>query len=143
MSRRAVGYVADHVLAARAPAERACRSFYFDVTLLEDYWVRRKYHHTMSASLIYALRRRSSALKKKGCKRAGRGTSASISRSRSRSSLGLSLLPSPGERLWTLNAVTVPEGVDDLAVRKGCCRPIRLRLAPASARSPARCGASA
>ncbi len=33
-----------------------CPSFYFDISLLEDYWLRRKYHHTICASLIYALR---------------------------------------------------------------------------------------
>src|SRR5437867_6544076 len=32
-----------------------CRSFYFDLSLLEDYWLRRKYHHTMSSALVYAL----------------------------------------------------------------------------------------
>src|SRR5262249_26677769 len=32
--------------------------------------------------------------------------------------LGLGLLPRDGERLWTLNAVRVPEGVDEAAVRK-------------------------
>ena len=40
------------VFTPRALARKVpCRSFYFDVALLEDYWVRRKYHHTMSASL--------------------------------------------------------------------------------------------
>ena len=33
-----------------------CRSFYLDLKLLEDYWVGRKCHHTMSSTLIYALR---------------------------------------------------------------------------------------
>ncbi len=32
--------------------------------------------------------------------------------------LGLSLLPPPGERLWTLNTIRVPEGVDEAAVRR-------------------------
>ena len=32
--------------------------------------------------------------------------------------MGLSLLPPAGERLWTLNAVRVPEGVDEAAVRR-------------------------
>ena len=32
--------------------------------------------------------------------------------------LGLSMLPPKDERLWTLNAVRVPEGVDEGAVRK-------------------------
>src|ERR1019366_8212177 len=31
------------------------RSFYFDLQLLEDYWLKRKYHHTMSSALVYAL----------------------------------------------------------------------------------------
>jgi len=31
--------------------------------------------------------------------------------------LGLSLLPAERDRLWTLNAVRVPEGVDDAAAR--------------------------
>jgi len=32
--------------------------------------------------------------------------------------MGLSLLPPPAERLWTLNAVSVPVGVDEAAVRR-------------------------
>ncbi len=32
--------------------------------------------------------------------------------------MGLSLLPPEPDRLWTLNAVRVPDGVDELAVRK-------------------------
>src|SRR5947209_1876394 len=32
-----------------------CRSFYFDLQLLEDYWTKQKYHHTMSSTLVYAL----------------------------------------------------------------------------------------
>jgi alanine-glyoxylate transaminase/serine-glyoxylate transaminase/serine-pyruvate transaminase len=32
--------------------------------------------------------------------------------------LGLALLPPEPERLWTLNAVRVPEGVDEAAVRR-------------------------
>ncbi len=49
--------VAPIVFAPTALARKIpCRSFAFDLSLLEDYWVRRKYHHTMCASLIYALR---------------------------------------------------------------------------------------
>jgi alanine-glyoxylate transaminase/serine-glyoxylate transaminase/serine-pyruvate transaminase len=32
--------------------------------------------------------------------------------------IGLQLLPPDGERLWTLNAVRVPDGVDEAAVRR-------------------------
>src|SRR6184192_4835649 len=44
------------VLSPRALQRRVkCRSFYFDIGLLEDYWAKRKYHHTMSSTLVYAL----------------------------------------------------------------------------------------
>jgi alanine-glyoxylate transaminase/serine-glyoxylate transaminase/serine-pyruvate transaminase len=32
--------------------------------------------------------------------------------------MGLTLLPPPGERLWSLNTVRVPDGVDEALVRK-------------------------
>jgi alanine-glyoxylate transaminase/serine-glyoxylate transaminase/serine-pyruvate transaminase len=32
--------------------------------------------------------------------------------------LGVSLLPPPAERLWTLNAVRVPDGIDEATVRR-------------------------
>jgi alanine-glyoxylate transaminase/serine-glyoxylate transaminase/serine-pyruvate transaminase len=32
--------------------------------------------------------------------------------------LGLTLLPPESERLWTLNAVRVPDGIDEAAVRR-------------------------
>ena len=52
-------------------------------------------------------------------RRAGRGTSGIITRSRpALEAMGLSLLPPQGERLWTLNTVRVPAGVDEAAVRK-------------------------
>jgi alanine-glyoxylate transaminase/serine-glyoxylate transaminase/serine-pyruvate transaminase len=33
-------------------------------------------------------------------------------------SIGLELLPPPAERLWSLNAVKVPAGIDEAGVRK-------------------------
>jgi len=97
----------------------ACRSFYFDVALLEDYWVRRKYHHTMSASLIYALREALATVEEEGLQnRWARHEKNHLAFLKAIEPLGLSVLPSPSERLWTLNAVKVPQGVDDAAVRK-------------------------
>ena len=57
---------------------------------------------------------------------------------------GLSLLPREGERLWTLNAVRVPDGVDEAAVRKQLLERVQHRdRRRASVRWPARSGASA
>ena len=105
---------------ARALAKKVpSRSFYLDLALLEDYWVRRKYHHTISAPLIYAVREALTIVEEEGLEqrwarheRNHRALAAGLE------ALGLSLLPPAGERLWTLNAVRVPEGVDEAAVRR-------------------------
>lgn len=97
----------------------SCRSFYLDVALLEDYWVRRKYHHTMSASLVYAVREALVDIEEEGLDaRWARHERHHLAFARSLDEIGLSLLPAPSDRLWTLNAVKVPAGVDDAAVRK-------------------------
>lgn len=93
--------------------------FYFDVTLLEDYWLRRKYHHTICASLVYALREALLMVDEEGLEaRWARHERHHQALRAGLEAMGLSLLPPDGERLWTLNAVRVPEGVDELAVRK-------------------------
>jgi len=96
-----------------------CRSFYLDVKLLEDYWVSRKYHHTMSSTLIYALREALLMVEEEGLparqarhERHHRALAAGVE------AMGLSLLPPEGERLWTLNTIRVPAGLDEAAVRK-------------------------
>ena len=95
-----------------------CRSFYFDLALLEDYWVRRKYHHTMSSALVYALHEALAIVDEEGLdarwarhERNHRTLVASLSE------LGLALLPPESDRLWTLNAVRVPDGVNEAEVR--------------------------
>jgi alanine-glyoxylate transaminase/serine-glyoxylate transaminase/serine-pyruvate transaminase len=112
--------VAPIVFTARALERRVpCRSFYLDVALLEDYWLRRKYHHTMCASLIYALREALMVVEEEGLQaRWNRHERHHQMFAAGLSALGLSLLPPEGERLWTLNAVRVPAGVDEAAVRK-------------------------
>jgi alanine-glyoxylate transaminase/serine-glyoxylate transaminase/serine-pyruvate transaminase len=106
--------------AAQALAKRSpCRSFYLDVALLEDYWVRRKYHHTISAPLVFALREALAMIDEEGLEarwtrhqRHHRALAAGLE------ALGLSLLPPVEERLWTLNTIRVPEGVEEVAVRR-------------------------
>jgi len=108
------------VFAPRAIARKVpCRSFYLDIGLLEEYWVRRKYHHTISASLVYALRQALVGVEQEGLReRWARHERNHLAFVQTLGNLGLSLLPEPADRLWTLNAVRVPDGVDDAAVRK-------------------------
>lgn len=96
-----------------------CRSFYLDLNLLLDYWVNRKYHHTISAPLIYALDEALAEVEDEGLDarwaRHERVYGAFVD---AMAGLGLSLLPPAAERLWSLNTVRVPAGVNDAAVRK-------------------------
>src|SRR5262245_39085548 len=91
-----------------------CRSYYLDLRLLEDYWVGRKYHHTMSTSLVYALREALMMVEEEGLQariarheRHHRALAAGVT------AMGLSLLPPESERLWTLNTIRVPAGVEE------------------------------
>jgi alanine-glyoxylate transaminase/serine-glyoxylate transaminase/serine-pyruvate transaminase len=108
------------VFGPRALARRVkCRSFYFDLQLLEDYWLRRKYHHTMSSTLVYALDEALAIVEEEGLERRWtRHERNHLAFLDGLKTHGLSVLPPEGERLWTLNAVRVPDGVDDAAVRK-------------------------
>jgi alanine-glyoxylate transaminase/serine-glyoxylate transaminase/serine-pyruvate transaminase len=104
----------------RAQAKKVpCRSFYLDMTLLEDYWVRRKYHHTLSSTMIYALREALMSLEEEGLEaRWERHHRNHLALVRGLDAMGLSLLPPESERLWTLNAIRVPPDVDEAAVRR-------------------------
>ena len=95
------------------------RSFAFDLGLLEAYWVDRKYHHTISAPLVYALSAALAEVEAEGLEarwcRHELVHEALVARL---GTLGLRLLPPPDARLWNLNAVVVPDGVDDASVRR-------------------------
>ncbi|MGC4084169.1 MAG: alanine--glyoxylate aminotransferase family protein [Vicinamibacterales bacterium] len=108
------------VFGPRALARRVpCRSFYFNLQLLEDYWLRRKYHHTMSSTLVYALDEALAIVEEEGLEaRWARHEANHHAFLSALQSIGLTVLPPQGERLWTLNAVRVPDGIDDAAARK-------------------------
>jgi alanine-glyoxylate transaminase/serine-glyoxylate transaminase/serine-pyruvate transaminase len=97
----------------------ACRSFYFDLGLLQSYWIERKYHHTIAATLVYALTEALDEVEEEGLdarwarhERHHRALTAGLE------VLGLPLVPPPGERLWTLHTPRVPASVDEAAVRR-------------------------
>lgn len=103
-----------------AAANRAVsRSFYLDLSLLEGYWAQRKYHHTIPSPLVLALREALAAAEDEGLEaRHARHRANHLALAAGLSALGLELLPPEAERLWTLNAVRVPDGVDEAAVRQ-------------------------
>lgn len=94
------------------------RSFALDAAKLEDFWVRRQYHHTISSPLVYALRVALREVLEEGLEaRWQRHQQVHDMFVEGAAGLGLHLLPPAGERLVSLNAVSVPEGVDEKAVR--------------------------
>ena len=107
----------------------ACRSFYLDLALLEDFWVRRKYHHTLSSTMIYALREALMAVEEEGLERRwARHQRNHLALARGLAAIGLDLLPPAADRLWTLNAVRVPPGIDEAAVRQRLLREFNIEV---------------
>ena len=108
------------VFTPRALARRVpCRSFYLDLGLLQDYWVGRKYHHTIAATLVYALREALLVVEEEGLEaRWARHKRHHQVLTSGLEAMGLPLYPPAGERLWTLHTVRVPAGVDEAAVRR-------------------------
>jgi alanine-glyoxylate transaminase/serine-glyoxylate transaminase/serine-pyruvate transaminase len=108
------------VFTPRALARRApCRSFYLDIGLLQDYWVERKYHHTIAATLVYALREALAMVEEEGLEmRWARHERHHQVLTAGLEAMDLPLYPPEGERLWTLHTVRVPDGVDEAAVRR-------------------------
>jgi alanine-glyoxylate transaminase/serine-glyoxylate transaminase/serine-pyruvate transaminase len=112
-------------LSARALQKAANRktkvqSWYLDVNLLASYWGQeRVYHHTAPISMNYALHEALRLVLIEGLeKRWQRHEAAHQLLKKGLVELGLGISSQPGRQLWQLNAVTVPENVDEATVRK-------------------------
>ena len=95
------------------------QSWYLDITMVERYWGDdRTYHRTAPISMNYALREALRLIYEEGLEARWRrhelnhrALVAGVE------AMGLSMAVAPDKRLWSLNAVSVPEGVDDARVR--------------------------
>jgi alanine-glyoxylate transaminase/serine-glyoxylate transaminase/serine-pyruvate transaminase len=97
------------------------RSWYFDLTPTMSYWGKeRTYHHTPPISLIYAMREALRLVLEEGLEarweRHAQNQQALIA---GLEAMGLKLyVTNPADRLVTVTAVNIPDGVDDKKVRK-------------------------
>lgn len=93
-------------------------SWYLDVTMLRNYWGSdRVYHHTAPINMTYALRESLQIILEEGlATRFERHAKNHRMLRAGLEAMGLSFIPE--HSLTTLNAVHVPEGVDDAAARK-------------------------
>ena len=95
------------------------QSWYLDLTLIEKYWgEERVYHHTAPISMNYALREALRIVAEEGLPaRFARHRKNHEALAAGLGALGLGLAAEEGRRLPMLNAVTVPDGVDEGRVR--------------------------
>ena len=96
------------------------RSWYLDVSLLKKYWGKeRVYHHTSSSTLNYGLLEALLLIHEEGLeKRFERHLKNHKALVAGIEALGLKMLVAPEYRLPTLNAIVIPDGVDDVKLRK-------------------------
>ena len=99
----------------------AVRSWFFDLSLVLGYWDGeggRVYHHTAPINMVYALAEALRLVAEEGLEsRWERHRRAHEALRGAFAQLGLERLAPDGEELWPLLAVTLPDGVDDAAVR--------------------------
>lgn len=95
-------------------------SWYLDVGLLLNYWgSERVYHHTAPISMNYALHEALRLVIEEGIEaRASRHRLNHLALVAGIEAMGLEMQVAPEHRLWTLNAVRVPDGVDEARVRR-------------------------
>ena len=97
------------------------QSFYLDMTLLESYWhgEKRSYHHTVSMSLIYALREALRVVLEEGLDvRYQRHVHNARALLAGAKAIGLQPAAEEGYRAPMLTTLRIPDGIDDATIRK-------------------------
>ncbi len=110
----------DRAVAALKARKSKVQSWYLDLSSIQSYWGNeRAYHHTAPITMVYALREGLRLALEEGLEarfarhlRNHRALQAGLT------ALGLKYLAPEGKRLPQLNAVRIPDGVDDAAARK-------------------------
>ena len=95
------------------------QSFYLDLTMLQDYWAQRVYHHTAPVSMIYALREALRLVLEEGLENRWRRHAQSAGALYAGlDAMGLAIVAPNDHRVPSLTAVRSPEGVPEADVRK-------------------------
>ena len=105
----------DRLRARKTPLHQ----WYLDLKLLSDYYDGRKYHHTVSTPLFYALHESLRLIQEEGLQnRFDRHLRNHLALVRGLEAMGLEMHVAAGHRIPNVNTPRVPEGVDDAKVRK-------------------------
>lgn len=97
------------------------QSWFLDMNLIMGYWgegVKRAYHHTAPINALYALHESLVVLKEEGLEKSwARHSFHHTALAAGIEAMGLAFVVPSAERLPQLNAVTIPDGVDEGMVR--------------------------
>ncbi len=97
------------------------QSWFMDLNLVMGYWgtgAKRAYHHTAPINALYALHEALVILQEEGLENAwARHQKNHLALRAGLEAMGLTFIVKEDDRLPQLNAVTIPAGVDDVAVR--------------------------
>lgn len=112
--------LSQRALEAAQSRKQKVQSWYLDVNLLNGYWgSERVYHHTAPISMNYALHEALRLVIEEGLEARWRRHQANHQRLvDGLKDLGLSIASQAGHQLWQLNAVSVPDGVEEATVRQ-------------------------
>ena len=105
-------------------------SWYLDMSMVKNYWdAERKYHHTAPINMIYGLREALRIIAEEGLEeRFTRHRLHNRALVAGLEAMGLSMLVSEEKRLPMLNAIRIPAGTDDAAVRKTLLADYRIEI---------------
>lgn len=108
------------------------QSWFLDMNLIMGYWggsTKRAYHHTAPVNAMYALHESLVMLQDEGLENAWKRHQHNHMALRAGiEALGLSFVVPEADRLPQLNSVTIPEGVDDAAVRSQLLNEFNLEI---------------
>ena len=96
------------------------QSWYLDLSMIEKYWgSERVYHHTAPISMNYAIHEALRLVLNEGLEdRWRRHEENHLALKAGLKAMGLQIASQEGHQLWQLNAMTVPDDVDEAVVRK-------------------------
>ena len=96
------------------------QSWYLDLTMVRQYWgTERFYHHTAPINMLFALHEALAIVLEEGLENRHRRHRESHEALRDGlKSLGIEYVSQEGRHLPMLNAVKIPDGVDDMTVRR-------------------------
>ncbi len=120
----------ERALAALDARKSKVPSWYLDMTMVRKYWgSERTYHHTAPISMIYALNQALKVVMAEGLEaRFRRHALNHRALVAGVEAMGLSMLVEERYRLPMLNAVCIPDGVDDKAARAALLKEHRIEI---------------